>query len=166
LAASHRYLIALGSNVRHVSHGAPRKVIGAAIVALDGSGVRVEAVSPVIASAPLGPSRRRYANAVAIVRSGMAPVAMLECMQAIERAFGRRRRGARWSARVLDLDLILWSGGAWTSARLTVPHREFSDRDFVLGPAAAVAPHWRDPATGLTLRQLRHRLKHRKPRRA
>ncbi|MCT2557548.1 2-amino-4-hydroxy-6-hydroxymethyldihydropteridine diphosphokinase [Tsuneonella sp. YG55] len=155
---AHRYLVALGSNVRHPRYGNPRSVIAAALAALDKAGARVEVASPVIASVPLGPSRRRYANAAAVIASALAPEGLLDVLQAIERDFGRRRRGARWGARVLDLDLILWSGGAWASDRLVVPHPLFRRRAFVLRPAAAIAPEWRDPLTGLTLAHLHARL--------
>ena len=155
---SGRYLIALGSNMRHPRYGAPRQVIEAAIVALGMAGLPVEAVSPVVTSAPLGRSRRRYANAAAIVASDLAPEALLDRLQSLEHAFGRRRRGSRWGARVLDLDIVLWSGGPWCSARLVIPHREFRYRTFVLGPAAAIAAHWRDPVSGRSLRQLHHAL--------
>jgi 2-amino-4-hydroxy-6-hydroxymethyldihydropteridine diphosphokinase len=90
----HRYLIALGSNVRHPRHGAPREVLRAAARALDSAGMDLEALSPIIASAPLGPSRRRYANACALVSSPLAPAALLSRLQSIEHTFGRVRRGA------------------------------------------------------------------------
>jgi 2-amino-4-hydroxy-6-hydroxymethyldihydropteridine diphosphokinase len=80
-------------------------------------------------------------------------------LQSIEARFGRRRRGQRWRARVLDLDIVLWSGGAWASPGLIVPHVAFRERLFVLGPAAKIAGDWRDPVTGLSLRQLLARLK-------
>ena len=76
----------------------------------------------------------------------------------IEREFGRRPGGQRWAARVLDLDVVLWSGGCFAAPDLIIPHLQFRDRAFVLGPAAAIAPRWRDPVTGLTIRQLRARL--------
>ena len=118
----------------------------------------MEAVSPIIVSAPLGPSRRRYANAAVILRSKRDPDALLARLQAIEQLFGRRRGGQRWGARVLDLDIIFWQGGAWSSPGLTVPHASFRSRSFVLTPAARIAPRWRDPLTGLSLRQLHARL--------
>ena len=161
-----RYLIALGSNIRHPRHGDPRRVVAAAVAALSEAGLAIEAVSPLIASAPLGPSRRRYANAAAIVSSGLAPEALLDRLQAVEQAFGRRRRGSRWRARVLDLDLILWSEGPWASRRLILPHPEYRRRRFVLVPASMIAPDWRDPLTGLSLRHLRHRLGRATPRSA
>lgn len=158
-----RYLIALGSNVRHHRHGPPERVLGAALEALGKAGIKVERASPVVRSAPLGPSRRRYANAAAVVTSGLDPDALLAEIKAIERAFGRRRGGQRWGSRVLDLDAVLWQGGAWVSPGLVVPHPRFRERDFVLKPAAAIAPAWRDPLSGLTLRQLAFRCSRPRP---
>jgi 2-amino-4-hydroxy-6-hydroxymethyldihydropteridine diphosphokinase len=162
--AKQRYLIALGSNVRHHRWGRPEQVLGAAMQVLAGSGLTIERVSPIVRSAPLGPSRRRYANAAATIGTPLGPDEMLAALQRIERTFGRRRRGQRWSARVLDLDIVLWSGGQWRRPRLTIPHKEFRKRTFVLAPAARIAPEWRDPCRGLTVRQLAARLA--RPRRA
>jgi 2-amino-4-hydroxy-6-hydroxymethyldihydropteridine diphosphokinase len=154
-----RYLIALGSNVRHCRHGPPERVIEAACAAIEAAPkVSVKSVSPIVRSAPLGHSRRRYANAAAIVRSKLEPPEMLAFLQAIEHDFGRRRTGRRWRERVIDLDIVLWNRGMWHSPELIVPHPEFRDRAFVLAPAVAIAPDWRDPLTGLTPRHLLARL--------
>jgi 2-amino-4-hydroxy-6-hydroxymethyldihydropteridine diphosphokinase len=157
------YIVALGSNVRHVRHGLPPHVLRAALVAMAEEGLAIEAASPVIASAPLGPSRRRYANAAALIASTLDPPALLALLQRIEARFGRVRRGARWGARTLDLDIVLWSGGLWLDRHLTIPHRAWRSRAFVLGPVAAIAPQWRDPHTGCTIRHLLARLTRRAP---
>ena len=47
------------------------------------------------------------------------------------------------------------SGGAWSSPRLVIPHPLFRTRTFVLDPLARIAPDWRDPLTGRSMRQLR-----------
>ena len=154
----HRYLVALGSNRRHPRHGRPEAVLAAALGALDRKPCKLLAASRTMASAPLGPSLRRYGNAAAILKTRLDPPALLAHLHGIEHRFGRRRRGQPWSARVLDLDIVLWSGGAWSSPGLTVPHPAFRTRDFVLRPAAAIAGQWRDPLTGRTLRQLHARL--------
>jgi 2-amino-4-hydroxy-6-hydroxymethyldihydropteridine diphosphokinase len=153
-----RYLIALGSNQRHHRHGRPEAVLAATLYALAQAGMKVEAAAPVIRSAPIGPSLRRYANGAVLLASDLLPDDLLSTLKGIERRFGRRPGGQRWATRVLDLDIVLWSGGAWSSPGLTVPHAAFRNRDFVLGPAAALAPGWRDPLTGLSLRQLKARL--------
>jgi len=136
-----RYALALGSNRRHGRYGAPACVIAAALDALAEAGVRIVRVSSVIATPPLGPGGRAFANAAAIVESALSPPALLALLKAIEHAFGRRR-GRRWGARVIDLDIILWSGGRWPPfprrpgpGRLAVPHAAWTGRDFVLAGA-------------------------------
>ena len=152
------YVIALGSN-RRGRHGAPEREIAAALTALGD----VVARSPTVASAPLGPSNRRYANAVALIETPEDPAALLVRLKQIERRFGRRA-GRRWGSRVIDLDIILWSGGAWTSPGLVVPHVAYRTRGFVLAPLAGLVPAWRDPRTGRTIRQLAQLVDRRRPR--
>lgn len=161
--AGQRYLLALGSNVRHARHGRPEQVLAAALAALEAAGIAVVAAAPVVRSDPVGPSLRRYANGAALVETARDPQELLEVLKDIERRFGRRRGGQRWGSRVLDLDVVLWSGGAFASADLIVPHPHFRERTFVLDPAAAIAPDWRDPLSGLSLRQLAFRLKAPRP---
>ncbi len=158
-----RYLIALGSNQRHGRLGSPEKVLAAALPELDRKGVKLEASGPVVRSAPIGPSRRRYANSAVLVKCKLDPPELLARLKDIEAKFGRRRGGQRWAARVLDLDIVLWSQGTWASPGLTVPHPLFRARNFVLGPATKIAPHWRDPITRLSLRQLHARLTRPRP---
>ncbi len=153
-----RYLIALGSNQRHHKHGRPEQVLRAALAVLQRRGIKVLRASPIVASAPLGPSLRRYANGAAVVKTRLDPAELLDTLKGIEAEFGRRRGGQRWASRVLDLDIVLWSGGAFGSDTLTVPHPAFRSRSFVLTPALTIAPTWRDPISGLSLRQLGARL--------
>lgn len=124
---------------------------------------RVLARSPIIDSAPVGPSLRRYANAALVLNSTLDPHELLAALQWLEAQLGRKRRGQRWRSRTIDLDIILWSGGVVAAPGLKVPHPLFRERDFVLRPAAAIAPHWRDPLTGLSLAQLHARLTRRRP---
>lgn len=122
--------------------------------------IDVFASSPLLISAPIGPSQRRYANAAVTVATRLDPPTLLERLQGIEAHFGRQRRGQRWRARTLDIDILLWSGGIWTSQSpvLAIPHPLFRRRGFVLSPARSIAPDWRDPVTGLRIQHLFHRL--------
>ncbi|MEE9434860.1 MAG: 2-amino-4-hydroxy-6-hydroxymethyldihydropteridine diphosphokinase [Sphingorhabdus sp.] len=164
-AASHLYLIALGSNERCRHLGNPQKIVRHALDALEMPDIDVFVSSPIIPSHPLGPSRREYANAAALIVSPLDPPRLLSRLQAVEAHFGRNRRGQKWRARTLDIDIILWSGGIWTSSSppLAIPHPEFHGRGFVLEPAAKIAGTMRDPLTGLTIRQLHSRFLHPKP---
>ena len=157
----HRYAIALGSNRRHGRHGAPERVLSAAIAAIDTAGPSILARSPTVATDAVGLGGRRFANAAILIESDLAPPLLLALLKRIERAFGRRR-GRRWGERVLDLDILLWSGGAWRSRRLAVPHPALAHRRFVLDPLVQVAPGWRPPG-GPSVRQLHARLTRRRP---
>lgn len=117
----------------------------------------VTARSPVMTTDPLGAAQRRFANAAALVESQYDPPAMLAGLKRLEREYGRRR-GRRWGDRVIDCDIVLWSGGAWRSTGLEIPHRAYRERAFVLEPASTIAPDWRDPETGLSLAQVNARL--------
>ncbi len=162
LAGRHRYAIGIGSNRALGGAGGPQAIVAASIRALDRSPVRLVAASPIIASRPIGPSSRTYANAAAIIETAMEPMALLDHLQAIERRFGRRRY-RRWGARTLDLDVLLWSGGTVSARRLAIPHPGLPLRGFVLGPLAGIAPQWRHPRSRLTIRQLAARFNRPKP---
>ena len=78
-------------------------------------------------------------------------------LQDMERAHWRERPHPG-APRTLDLDLIFFGAELLNEAGLVVPHPRFRDRRFVLEPLAEVAPDWRDPVTGLTVRELLARL--------
>ena len=157
---SNLYAIAIGSNRPHGRFGRPPLVVEAAIARLDEAFGLFDA-SPILINRAHGLAGRDFANAVALVESGLSPPAMLEQLKRLERDFGRRR-GKRWGPRVLDLDIAAWSGGQWHSRRLVVPHRQLRDRAFVLHPLAAIAPRW--PIDGwLNARHLAARLARPRP---
>ncbi len=157
---SHLYAIAIGSNRPDGRHGRPPQVVEAAVARLDAEFGLFDA-SPILLNAAHGPGGRDYANAVALVESALDPPEMLKRLKAIERDFGRRR-GRRWGARVLDLDIALWSGGKFRSRALAIPHPELARRSFVLQPLAAIAPGW--SLGPLAVRHLAARLARRAPR--
>jgi 2-amino-4-hydroxy-6-hydroxymethyldihydropteridine diphosphokinase len=155
---SYLYAIAIGSNRPHGRFGRPTGVVEAAIARLDADFGLFDA-SRIILNAASGGAGRDFANAIALVESALEPGEMLGRLKSIERQFGRRS-GKRWGPRVLDLDIVLWSGGRVRARGLTVPHPELARRSFVLLPLAAIAPNWRVEG-GLTARHLAHRLSRR-----
>jgi 2-amino-4-hydroxy-6-hydroxymethyldihydropteridine diphosphokinase len=160
--ATHLYAVAIGSNRPHGRYGRPPGVVEAAIARLDREFGLFDA-SPIILNPAHGGAGRDFANAVALVESRLEPREMLGSLKQIEREFGRRA-GRRWGPRVLDLDLVLWSGGRFRSRRLTVPHSQLGKRGFVLQPLAAIAPGWRVEGS-FTARHLAQRLARAVPRR-
>jgi 2-amino-4-hydroxy-6-hydroxymethyldihydropteridine diphosphokinase len=154
------YAIAIGSNRPHGRYGRPPQVVEAAIARLDEDFGLFDS-SPIILNSAIGGAGRDFANAVSLIESALDPPEMLRRIKAIEREFGRRR-GKHWAARVLDLDIILWSGGRFRSRSLNIPHYGLEQRSFVLQPLAAIAPEWRVRGS-LTARQLAHRLARSRP---
>lgn len=160
--ATQLYAIAIGSNRPHGRFGRPPQVIEAAIARLDEEFDLFDA-APILLNPAHGGAGRDFANSVALVESGLEPPAMLKALKELERDFGRRS-GRRWGSRVLDLDIIAWSGGRWRSRGLTVPHKSATERSFVIGPLSTIAPAWRLDGHQ-TAHHFAHRLARRRPRR-
>jgi 2-amino-4-hydroxy-6-hydroxymethyldihydropteridine diphosphokinase len=160
--ATQLYAIAIGSNRLHGAHGRPPQVVEAAIAKLDEEFGLFDA-SPILLNSAHGGAGRDFANAVALIESDLPPPDLLRCLKTIERDFGRRR-GRRWGSRVLDLDIIVWSGGKWSERGLSIPHKSATGRSFVIGPLATIAPGWRIDGHQ-TAHHFAHRLARRRPRR-
>jgi 2-amino-4-hydroxy-6-hydroxymethyldihydropteridine diphosphokinase len=158
----HLYAIAIGSNRPHGRHGRPPAVVAAAIARLDETFVLFD-TSPIMLNHATGGAGRDFANAAALIESPLAPPAVLAQLKGIERDFGRRS-GRRWGPRVLDLDIVAWSGGKLALRRLTIPHPRVAERDFVLTPLTFIAPNMRLIGP-LTARHLAARLARPVPRR-
>ena len=93
--------------------------------------------SPLYESAPMGPSDQPdYVNGVCAFETEHAPGELLVELQRIEREAGRVRPAPRWSARTLDLDLLLYGTRTLEEPGLTVPHPGIAERAFVLRPLA------------------------------
>ena len=157
--ATHLYAIGIGSNRPHGRYGRPTGVVGAAIARLEAVFGLFDA-SPILLNPAHGGAGRDFANAVALVETNLDPLAMLAAVKHIERDFGRRR-GRRWGARVLDLDILAWSGGLVAARGLIVPHPRLATRAFAIEPLAMIAPEWRLIGP-LTARHLATRLARRR----
>lgn len=148
-----RAYVGLGSNLAH-----PRRQLARALVRINAvRGIRVLGVSPSYVTAPIGGQPQPdYVNAVALVRTTLAPRALLRQLHAIERSQHRRRDATtpRNAPRTLDLDLLLYGARRMRSPQLTVPHPRMHERAFVLKPLTDIAPAATIPGRGLARRFL------------
>ncbi|MCP1443416.1 2-amino-4-hydroxy-6-hydroxymethyldihydropteridine diphosphokinase [Pseudomonas sp. GGS8] len=110
-------------------------------------------VSGFYQSDSLLPGQPRYTNAVAALDSRLAPLELLDALQAIENGQGRQRV-ERWGPRTLDLDIVLFGDRLIDEPRLKVPHYHMQARAFVLYPLAELAPADLRLADGRTLAEL------------
>lgn len=150
--------VALGANL-----GDCERTIASALSALAQlSGTTAIAVAPVIRTTPVDAPENSpdFLNTVAILRTPIAPLALLDQLMRIEREHGRdRAREAFHGPRTLDLDLILYGDLVMQTDRLTLPHPRMHTRAFVLEPLCAIAPHAVHPVLGLSAQALLNRLK-------
>ncbi len=142
----HTIYIGLGSNLEN-----PVSQINAARIAIGLiDGVTEVAFSSLYHSLPMGPQDQPdYVNAVIGVETRLAPIDLLHQLQAIEAAQGRVRKGERWGARTVDLDVLLYGDQDIDIPDLRVPHIGIAERSFVLYPLFEIAPQLVIPGKGI-----------------
>ena len=130
-----RVYIALGSNLAE-----PVQQLQAALEALQAlPNSQLLAVSSFYQSQPLGPQDQPdFVNAVALLETALEPLPLLDELQRIENEQGRVRL-RRWGERTLDLDILLFNQQRIQNARLTVPHYDMQNREFVIVPLHEIA---------------------------
>jgi 2-amino-4-hydroxy-6-hydroxymethyldihydropteridine diphosphokinase len=141
-------LLLLGGNL-----GDRAAYLAQAIEQLGSLGI-IEALSPVYETDPWGvEGQQAYLNQAVALRTGLSPVALLESCLRIEHQLGRVRT-QHWGARTIDIDLIGMGNAICNMPSLTLPHPRMAERRFVLVPLCDIAPEWRHPVLGETVRTL------------
>jgi 2-amino-4-hydroxy-6-hydroxymethyldihydropteridine diphosphokinase len=137
--------IGLGSNLEQ-----PVTQIKKARVAINRlEKVQEVAFSNLYQSLPMGKKDQPdYINAVMAVNTTLEPIALLRYLQQIENQQGRIRKGERWTARTLDLDMLLYGDQHIDLPDLQVPHYGIADRAFVLYPLYEIASELDIPGFG------------------
>jgi 2-amino-4-hydroxy-6-hydroxymethyldihydropteridine diphosphokinase len=145
-------LLGLGSNL-----GDREATLRAAIAAIDAlPDVRVSRTSEFYRSKPVGgpAGQGEFLNAAATIETKTPPLRLLAELQDIESRHGRTIRTVRWSARTLDIDLLLYEAEVIETPMLTLPHPRMTYRRFVLAPAAEVAARSLHPVIGWPIERL------------
>ena len=123
--------IALGSNL-----GDREEHIKQAVIDIDNiEGCADVVCASIYETAPMGPQDQPdYLNSVCRCHCTLEPHVLLKELQLIEQQHGRSRTTARWTARTLDLDILLIDDKQIKDDVLLVPHAEIANRSFVLWP--------------------------------
>lgn len=129
----HIAYVALGSNL-----GDREGNLRRALELMPQAEIQVSAVSKFMESEPYGVTDQpKFINAVARVKTDLEPMALLDILLGIENTMGRVRR-RHWGERNIDLDLLLYDDVRMQTEKLTLPHPDMQNRDFVMKPLAEV----------------------------
>lgn len=145
-------LIALGANLPF-NGASPAQTLRRALKVLGENGVTTLMVSPFYETQSWpDPSDPPFVNAVASVASRLDPAHLIRTLHDVESRFGRVRSKPN-SPRTLDLDIVDYDGRVEEGPPV-LPHPRCAARGFVLVPLSDVAPAWRHPVLGQSVKQL------------
>jgi len=145
--------LALGSNL-----GDREGHLEGGLASLRARGVETLAHSAIYETEPVGgPPQGPYLNLVALVRTDLAPDALLLSALEAEREAGRVRT-VRDAPRTLDVDILFYGDLVQRTPSLVLPHPRLHERRFVLVPLLEVAPEWRHPILGYPAAELLARI--------
>jgi 2-amino-4-hydroxy-6-hydroxymethyldihydropteridine diphosphokinase len=127
-----RVFVSVGSNIERTRH------ICMAVQKLRARYGKL-VVSSVYESAAVGFAGDPFYNLVVGFDTDDPPLRVAQELYAIEEACGRSRTGPRFSARTLDLDLLLYGDLVLQEKGRSIPHPQTLSQAFVLGPLAEIA---------------------------
>ncbi|MCQ2058274.1 MAG: 2-amino-4-hydroxy-6-hydroxymethyldihydropteridine diphosphokinase [Bacteroidaceae bacterium] len=132
--------LGLGSNI-----GERSVLLGQAIALIGQKIGPVVRFSDIVESEPYGfVSNNMFLNMVVAVETELAPEALLDATQEIERMLGRVEKtvDGKYSDRTIDIDILLYGDTEYSSSRLTIPHPHIRERRFVLEPLKQINPEY------------------------
>ena len=126
--------IALGSNL-----GDKEANLRQALKMLLVKGLQIRSVSSFFKTESYGVTDQpEFINAVACVKTDLAPEKLLKLLLDTELEMGRVRL-RHWGERNIDLDLLLYDDLIYYSEKLVLPHPDMQNRLFVLQPLSEIA---------------------------
>lgn len=111
-------------------------------------------LSPVYESEAVGFEGDPFLNLVARFETDMQPREVADALRDMESQHGRDRRAPRYSARTLDIDLLLYGDVVSNVEDLELPRHEITTRAFVLRPLAELAGELKHPVINKTYAEL------------
>lgn len=144
-----RIFLALGSN-----KGEREVYLKNAFFALkNNSEIEVISTSSVYETRPYGNiPQNNYFNAVILIETTLTPNKIYFLIKKIEKEVGRTD-SVKWGEREIDIDIILIDLLIFENKNITIPHKEYLLRDFVLVPMCEIDSEIIDPKTGIGLKE-------------
>lgn len=110
-------------------------------------------LSAVYRSKSVGFDGDDFLNLVARFETEASPESICKEIERIHELAGRDRNDGKWSARPLDIDLLLYDDLVVDDKPVRLPRNDVLEYSFVLRPLAELAPEFRHPVTGKTMRE-------------
>lgn len=146
--------LGIGTNI-----GNKKKNITDATIIIGSVMGEIRALSSLYETEPWGyESPNTFLNAVIQIETEIEPQKCLDIAKAIEREMGRVHTKEGYEDRIIDIDILFYDDTIYHSGNLTIPHPLIEKRDFVLRPMAEIAPDFRHPISGKTMKNLLHEL--------
>ena len=96
-----------------------------------------------------------FVNAVVQITTTLSPESLLDECQRIEQQLGRKKINQQaYSDRTIDIDIIFYDKLILNNERLTIPHKYFHKRVFMLFPMLEIAEDFVHPFFGKTVESL------------
>ena len=135
--------------------GDSERIFDRAAERLRESGFRILRRSPIFRSAPVDcvPGTPDFSDQALVGLWQGSAYELLALCQHLEHEAGRPAEHSSREARTLDCDIIIFGDVVSNDPELTLPHPRARERRFVLEPLAGIAPDWRFPDTGTTVRE-------------
>ncbi len=126
----YRAVLALGSNV-----GDRQQNMQSALERLSVcGGITILNKSKLYETEPVGyVEQAKFYNAAILIRTTLNPFELYSKIKAIEDNLGRKKT-FRWGPRLIDIDIIAYERCVINTKGLTLPHKEYMQRAFVLKP--------------------------------
>jgi 2-amino-4-hydroxy-6-hydroxymethyldihydropteridine diphosphokinase len=106
----------------------------------------IEKASSIYETLPFGyKDQGNFYNAAIKIKTGYSLMELLDTLKAIEKKMGIGN-GMKWGPREIDLDILFYNDLVYSNERITIPHKEVANRDFVLLPLCEIAPDLYHPA--------------------
>ena len=98
-------------------------------------------------------SENYFLNTCIKVKTELKAFEILSQIQDIEKKMGRIRKTNSYEDRIIDIDIILLNNEVLETKKLTIPHKKYRERIFVLKPLLELG-NYLDPLLFLTTEEL------------
>ena len=153
--SKHLVYVGIGSNIEQEKH---IRLAVKYLYASFGEYCQLQ-LSPVYKTQAIGFEGDDFLNLVACFKTDLSAFDVEKTLKTIEHKNGRRHQQEKFSARTLDIDLLLYDQVIIKSGGISVPRDEIEKYAFVLSPLVDLAPDLIHPQTQQSMSTMWQQLK-------